>query len=265
MPRPATVLAAGIVLLRAATPSAEAQQSTSTRAADAPDNTKVPEVVVTGSRIRRETFDYPVPVAVIGGDDIRQGGYTVLGDALANLPQALATTGIQNTSGTLFNAGESRVNLRGLGTARTLVLVDGRRHVTGDFQTSAVDLNVIPSSMVERVEAISGGASAVYGSEAIAGVVNIILRKSYQGLLLDVQGGETQKNDGGEWKASAGYGFNFSSNRGHFLVGAEFGKVDAIMQVDRDWAYTLVQLDGCERDPVCVVPLSFLHWRLLGA
>jgi len=120
--------------------------------------TDVQEVVVTGSRIKRESgFDYPVPVAVISGDDIRESGYTAIGDALANLPQSLATTGIQNTSGSLFNAGQSRVNLRGLGSQRTLVLVDGRRHVTGDFQTSAVDLNVIPSSMVERIEAISGG------------------------------------------------------------------------------------------------------------
>src|ERR1700726_2647500 len=105
MRRSATALAAGVVLLRAATPSAHAQESTSTRAADAPDNTKVAEVVVTGSRIRRESgFDYPVPVAVIGGDAIREGGYTFLGDSLAKLPQALATTGIQNTSGSLFAA-----------------------------------------------------------------------------------------------------------------------------------------------------------------
>jgi outer membrane receptor protein involved in Fe transport len=106
MRRQATALAAGIVLLRAALPSAHAQQNTSTHTAEASDNTKVAEVVVTGSRIRRESgFDYPVPVAVIGGDAIRGGGYTFLGDSLANLPQALATTGIQNTSGSLFAAG----------------------------------------------------------------------------------------------------------------------------------------------------------------
>src|SRR5258708_1079593 len=155
MRRPATALAAGIVLLRAALPSAHAQENTSTRAAVASDNTKVAEVVGTGRGMGGgRGLDYGVPGGVIGGDDIREGGYTFLGDSLANLPQSLATTGIQNTSGSLFTAGESRVSLRGLGTQRTLVLVDGRRHVTGDFQTSAVDLNVIPSSMVERVEAI---------------------------------------------------------------------------------------------------------------
>ena len=219
------VAAVGVVLLQAIAAAAE-------------EPTPIQEVVVTGSRIKRESgFDYPVPVAVINGDDIRESGYTAIGDALANLPQSLATTGIQNSSGSLFNAGQSRANLRGLGTQRTLVLVDGRRHVTGDFQTSAVDLNVIPSSMVERIEAISGGASAVYGSEAIAGVVNIILRKNLQGLLLDVEGGQTDQNDGGEWSASAGYGFNFANDRAHFLIGAEYGKTDPIMQVDRDWAF----------------------------
>jgi outer membrane receptor protein involved in Fe transport len=231
-----TALVVGVVLPQGFTPAAYAQTNTSNT--DTSDTTRIQEVVVTGSRIKRESgFDYPVPVAVLSGDDIRESGYTAIGDALANLPQSLATTGIQNTSGSLFNAGQSRANLRGLGTQRTLVLVDGRRHVTGDFQTSAVDLNVIPSSMVERIEAISGGASAVYGSEAIAGVVNIILRKNLDGLLLDVEGGQTQKNDGGEWSASAGYGFKFASDRAHFLIGAEFGKTDPIMRVDRDWAF----------------------------
>ncbi len=254
MRRPTTALAVGVVLLGAITPTAHAQ--TTAGNTESSDNSKLQEIIVTGSRIRRESgFDYPVPVAVLSGDDIRESGYTALGDALANLPQSLATTGIQNTSGSLFNAGQSRANLRGLGTQRTLVLVDGRRHVTGDFQTSAVDLNVIPASMVERIEAISGGASAVYGSEAIAGVVNIILRKNLQGLLLDVEGGQTQKNDGGEWSASAGYGFNFGGDRAHFLIGAELGKTDPIMQIDRDWAFPGVRRNT-SLNPQTIVPAS---------
>src|SRR6185312_16521700 len=119
---------------------------------------------------------------------------------------------------------QSRIDLRGVNSVRTLVLVDGRRHLTGDFRNSSVDLNMIPSTMIERVEAISGGASAVYGSEAIAGVVNIILRKQYEGFQLDLQGGQTAQNDGREWKGSLGYGFNFAADRGHFLFGAEFGR-----------------------------------------
>jgi iron complex outermembrane receptor protein len=262
MRRLATAMVVGVVLLGTTSPTVHAQSTatsgdpaTTTAAAQAPAD-RVQEVVVTGSRIRRGSgFDYPVPVAVLNGDDIRDSGYTTIGDALANLPQSLATTGIQNTSGTLFAAGEARVNLRGLGTQRTLVLVDGRRHVTGDFQTSAVDLNVIPASMVERIEAISGGASAVYGSEAIAGVVNVILRKKLDGLLLDVEGGQTQENDGGEWDASAGYGFNFSDDRAHFLIGAEFAKTDPIMQIDRDWAFPGVRRNTVV-NPQTIIPAS---------
>lgn len=245
----------GVLSLLASMPIAYAQ-ATQDGQKGTPEAEKVSEVVVTGSRIRRQGgFDYPVPVAVMSGKDIENSGYTVLGDALANLPQALNSTSVQNTSGTLFASGESRVDLRGLGDQRTLVLVDGRRHLTGDFRTSAVDLNVIPSTMIDRVEAISGGASAVYGSEAIAGVVNIILRKDYHGLEFDLQGGQTAQNDGKEWKGSVGYGFNFADNRGHFLFGAEFGRVNPILQIDRSWAFP-----GLRRDvnltPEPVIPAS---------
>ncbi|HYM35791.1 MAG TPA: TonB-dependent receptor, partial [Steroidobacteraceae bacterium] len=200
-------------------------------------------------------FDAPTPVAVVDGKAIADSGFTVLGDALTNLPQALVTTNLQNTSGTLFNIGQSRINLRELGSARTLVLVDGRRHLTGDFNTSAVDLNIIPSSMIERVEAISGGASAVYGSEAIAGVVNIILKKKYDGVVLDATGGMTEHDDGKEWKASIGYGMPFAGGRGSFLVGAEYGKVEPVYQVDRSWAFPGVRRDNTVA-PQTIVPAS---------
>ena len=216
----------------------------------------VEEVLITGSRVKRpDGFDYPVPVAVIGGDAINQSGYTQLGDALNNLPQALASTGSQNTSSSLFNSGQERIDLRGVGTSRTLVLVDGRRHLTGDFRTNAVDLNVIPSTMIDRVEAISGGASAVYGSEAIAGVVNVILKHDLQGFVFDLQGGQTQEHDGAEWKSSASYGMHFADDRGNFLIGAEFGKVQPIWQIDRDWAFPGIRRNN-SITPQTVVPAS---------
>jgi iron complex outermembrane recepter protein len=219
--------------LGTATVAQSQEQSQNTSA----DSGNIQEIVVTGSRIKRESFDSPVPLAVIDGEALSQSGFTVLGDALNNLPQGMVNSNLQNTSGTLFNAGQSRVDLRGLGSARTLVLVDGRRHLTGDFRTSAVDLNIIPSTMIERIDAISGGASAVYGSEAIAGVVNIILKHEMDGFEIDVQGGMTGDSDGEEWKTSIGYGTQFADGRGSFLVGAEWGKIDPIMQIDRDWAY----------------------------
>lgn len=216
----------------------------------------IQEVIVTGSRIKRpDTFESAVPLAVIDGAALKSSGFTVLGDAMVNLPQSLASTNNQSSSGTLFNAGQSRVDLRGLGSARTLVLVNGRRHLTGDFRTSAVDLNMIPSTMIDRIDAISGGASAVYGSDAIAGVVNVILKTKMDGFEFDAQGGMTGDSDGEEWKASLGYGLPFADGRGSFLIGAEFGKVEPIMQIDRDWAYPGIRRNTL-LNPQTVVPAS---------
>jgi iron complex outermembrane recepter protein len=249
--RPLAALAAGIAASLINTPQAHAQESenASIRSGD------IQEIIVTGSRIKRSSFDSPVPLAVIDGEALAQSGFTVLGDALNNLPQGLVNSNLQNTSGTLFNAGQSRVDLRGLGSARTLVLVDGRRHLTGDFRTSAVDLNIIPSTMIERIDAISGGASAVYGSEAISGVVNIILKHHMEGFEMDVQGGMTGDSDGEEWKTSLGYGTGFADGRGSFLIGAEWAHVDPIYQIDRDWAYPGVRRDNTVA-PQTIVPAS---------
>jgi iron complex outermembrane receptor protein len=194
-------------------------------------------------------------VAVISGQTISDSGFTVLGDALSNLPQALNTTNIQNTSGTLFNAGQSRVDLRALSSARTLVLVDGRRHLTGDFRTSAVDLNMIPASMIDEIEAISGGASAVYGSEAIAGVVNIKLRKEFRGLELDFLGGATSESDGEEGKISGIYGREWADGRGSLMFGGEWGHAKPIFQRDRDWAYPGIRRNTAV-NPQTVIPAS---------
>src|SRR5690349_2237869 len=202
-----TAILAAFVVAFVLPPEARAQQ-TNPQSQSSSTDAPVQEVLITGSRVKRpDGFDYPVPVAVIGGDAINDSGFTVLGDALNNLPQALSTTGLQNSSGSLFNAGQSRIDLRGVNSVRTLVLVDGRRHLTGDFRNSSVDLNMIPSTMIDRIEAISGGASAVYGSEAIAGVVNIILKKQLDGAVVDVQAGITSEGDGEEYKAAIGYGF----------------------------------------------------------
>src|SRR5262249_2446036 len=111
------------------------------------------------------------------------------------------------------------------------------RYITGDFRSSAVDLNMIPQTMIERVEAISGGASAVYGSEAIAGVLNVTLKKKLDGVLVDVDAGQTTYGDGEEWRGGLAYGSSFAGGRGSFLIGAEAGKTQPIWQVDRDWAF----------------------------
>lgn len=194
---------------------------------------EVGEIVVTGSRIRRDTFDAPLPLATVSADQIREAGNVILGDTLMEVTTINASSNAQNTSSTLFNSGQARVDIRGLGASRTLVLMDGRRHVNGDTQSPAVDLNMIPSLMIERVEVQPGGVSAVYGSDAIAGVVNLIMKKSYDGLQLDVQGGISQQNDGAEFIAGAIWGKKFMDDRLSVVVGAEIGRQEPIMQVDR--------------------------------
>ncbi len=219
-------------------------------------NTTFDEIVVTGSRIKRaDEFDAPIPLTVVSSDAVQDAGSTILGDVLGNLPQVLVGMSVQNSSTTLFNTGQSRVDLRGLGSARTLLLVDGRRHLTGDFRTSSVDLNLIPSTMIDRVEVISGGASAVYGSEAISGVVNVLLKKNLDGATIDVQAGITAEGDGAEYKAAAGYGFAFAEDRGSVVLGAEIGSVHPIYQIDRDWAYPGVRRDTTQT-PQPIIPQS---------
>src|SRR5215813_10290270 len=144
----------------------------------------IQEVVVTGSRIAQPNLETTSPVTQMTADDIAVTGVTRVEDLVNQLPQAFAA---QN--GTVSNGatGTATVNLRGLGSARTLVLIDGRRMPYGGVSaaSAAADLNQIPTAMVERVEVLTGGASAVYGSDAIAGVVNFIMKKDFEGIQFD--------------------------------------------------------------------------------
>jgi outer membrane receptor protein involved in Fe transport len=202
-------------------------------AAAAASSVDVGEIVVTGSRIRRDTFDTPLPMASVNDQQIRQSGNTVLGDILNDLPQIEINSTAQNTSNTLFQSGEARVDIRGLGSNRTLVLMDGRRLPIGDASNPAVDLNLIPALMIDRVDVLPGGQSAVYGSEAIAGVVNLIMKKKFDGWQFDIQGGTSQHWDGQQSTIGVMYGRSFNDDRGHVLIGAEYGKEEAIFQKDR--------------------------------
>src|SRR5690606_6492574 len=141
-------------------------------------------ILVTGSRISRPDLESASPVAVVGAEEIGlQAGSSNIENVLNDLPQVVATTSsTSNNPG----GGVATVNLRGLGSARTLVLVDGRRYVSYDV-SQIVDLNTVPSALVERVEVLTGGRSAVYGSDAIAGVVNFVLRRDFEGFEVNSQ------------------------------------------------------------------------------
>ena len=148
------------------------------------------QIVVTGSRIRRPNLESVVPITSLSGEQFFQRGQTNIGDTLNDLPQLRSTFAQQNPGLGIGIAGLNLLDLRGLGTARTLVLVNGRRHVAADILNNAVspDVNTIPNDLIERVDIVTGGNSAVYGSDAIAGVVNFVLQAAnFDGLQLRAQ------------------------------------------------------------------------------
>jgi len=177
----------------------------------------VDELVVTGSRIARPNYEQPTPITTITQEALQNSGTTSLGDVLAQLP-ALASTGtVRANSDSGANVGGlSFPDLRSLGTSRTLTLVNGQRHVGGDAGDTAVDLNTIPTALVDRVDVITGGASAIYGSDAVSGVINIILKDNFEGLQLDLQGGQPLNGSYGQnYSLSVTGGRNFADDRGN--------------------------------------------------
>ena len=158
-------------------------------AADQPAASTVQEVVVTGSRIPHPGLTSVSPLTTVGAQDIKLQGVQNVEDLINSLPQAFADFGAMESNGA---TGTATVDLRNLGDKRTLVLVDGKRLQPGDPASLVADLNSIPSALVDRIEIVTGGASAVYGSDAIAGVVNFIMKKDFEGLRIDVQYGFDQ-------------------------------------------------------------------------
>ncbi len=156
------------------------------------DETQLDEVVVTGSRIPQTNLTTTSPVTQVTGEDIDVAGVTRVEDLISQLPQAFAA---QNSTVSNGASGTATVSLRNLGSSRTLVLIDGRRMGYGSPNDDAADLNQIPEQLVERVEVLTGGASAVYGSDAVAGVVNFIMKKNFEGLQIDAQYGFYQHNN----------------------------------------------------------------------
>ncbi len=191
------------------------------------------ELVVTGSRIPRPEVDKAAPVTVVGRAQIEASGKAGIGDVLQMLPEQGNAMNAQVNNG---GDGAQRVDLRSLGAGRTLVLVNGRRHVAGGTgANSTVDLNTIPTQAVERVEVLKDGASAIYGSDAIAGVVNIITKKDYAGTEVNVFSGISQHGDGLFYDVSATTGQ--ASARGNILFSAGFFKQTPAWAGDRKFSY----------------------------
>jgi outer membrane receptor protein involved in Fe transport len=236
-------------------------------AQDTAGATELDTVVVTGSRIKQANLESSSPVTQVTAADIESQGVTRIEDLINQLPQAFAA---QNATVSNGASGTATVNLRGLGASRTLVLVDGRRMPYGGVTQSAADLNQIPSQLIERVEVLTGGASAIYGSDAISGVVNFITKKDFEGVevsgqysfyqhkndfggpgavkLRDVIAGRAATNpaqfalppnnvtDGFGREASLLVGISTEDGRGNFTAYAGWMENDEILQRDRDFS-----------------------------
>lgn len=191
-------------------------------------------IIVTGSRIARQEIDAPIPVAVVNAESIKQSGAGNIQDILNELPQVGIGTSRTNTNFATGANGVATVDLRNMGESRTLVLVNGRRFVPGLAGDSAVDINNIPTDFVERVDVITGGASAVYGSEAIAGVVNFILKDKFEGISLRAQGGLTGKGDNPRYLISGTAGTSFGADdRGNVMVNVTYDRDEGLFSRKR--------------------------------
>lgn len=189
-------------------------------------------IVVTGSRIRRRDLESSGPTTVVSSEEFKLSGAVNVEQVVNTLPQVVpGATAFSNNPG----AGIATLDLRGLGNQRTLVLVNDRRYVFFD-PTQTVDLNNIPQFLIESVDVVTGGASAVYGSDAVAGVVNFRLRQDLQGVTMGGQYAITERGDGARWNLNAALGTEFADGAGHVTIFGDYFKREAIFQAERDFS-----------------------------
>lgn len=214
----AAVGVAGPALAQNAAPAQGSQQNPQT----------LQTIVVTGSRVRRVDLETANPVTTVSAAEIQNSGKVTLGDLVQDLPQVTGSpqnTRVNNGGGT----GGTFANLRGLGSGRTLILVDGHRVLNND-------LNTIPTDMVERIEVLNDGGAVTYGSDAIGGVINFILKKNYQGAQFTLNYGISDRDDGE--RTGANFMFGQTSDKGSIIAGVDYNKFDGISSANRSWSKT---------------------------
>ncbi len=210
-------------------------------AQDGQDATSVDEIVVTGSRIPRADVVSNSPVSVISAEEITRSGSKEIEQIINTMPQVVAGFGAQSNNP---GNGTATVDLRNLGAVRTLVLLNGRR-VVGSTNDGVVDLNMIPPSLVARVEVATGGASAVYGSDAMAGVVNFIMKDDFEGVELGAQYGVTQHGDSARVNIDLTVGTNFADGRGNIVTYLNYFDREQTVGAARDHASRFL-VDGLD-------------------
>lgn len=211
------------------------------------ETTEVEEIVVTGSRIRRSATTAPTPLIQVTREDIDRSGEANVIDFLADVPALQFSQVPEDTTGANLNdGGLSLLNLRNLGAARTLTLVDGRRHVGSQPNTLAVDIDTIPRLLIESVEIITGGAASVYGADAVSGVANFILKDDYEGLEVDSAWAQINQDGQSSERLSALWGRNFFHDTLNVYLTGEYKTNDEVQDKDVDWrreGWTLITND----------------------
>ena len=246
-------------------------QSTTTPQAASDEAAPAEAIVVTGSRIQAPNLTAISPVTSVTNADIKATGTQRTEDLLNSLPQVFAAQSSYLSNG---STGTATVNLRGLGASRTLVLINGRRLMPGDPGSSAADLNFVPASMVKRIDVLTGGASATYGADAVAGVVNFVMDNNYEGFKIDANYGVYQHNnrskitpplldaraaafsgyayprgsvaDGGQFDGTLSFGTKFGDDRGHAMAYVGYRRADPILQRNRDYSACTIQNTGAK-------------------
>lgn len=215
--------------------SAMTASAASVLPASAQESTTLERVVVTGSRIQRANLTEPTAVTTVDSEVIQQSGLINVADILRTVPSfGVSALSSANSNFLTSSSGINTLQLRNLEEDRTLVLVNGRRHVAGVPGSAAVDFNTIPVEMVERVEIITGGASAVYGSDALAGVINVILKKNFEGLNATYQHGEATEGGAIQNRGTLTLGSNFADGRGNAVVSLTFSEDKGLLSRERD-------------------------------
>lgn len=230
-------------------------------------------IVVTGSRIARPELESAAPVTTLSSDILTESGNTAAGDIIQYVPALFSSTSsdLSATRGTLL--GGTQLDLRSLGAVRTLVLVNGRRHVAGSSGTAVVDVDTIPTILLERVDVLTGGASSVYGSDAVSGVVNYILKRDFEGLTLNAQAGISERGDAGDYSLSGAYGINFNEGRGNVTIAGQYNRSNAISYGDRSYlrggqrldddANPALRFQAADLTPALVAAGAFLGQTIL--
>lgn len=207
------------------------------KAAHAPQ--AIPEpIVVTGTRIPAARVKSAMPVRVVDVKSAARFGRTSAYDALISEPAIGAGVGLGNAFGQPWDAGVSSISLRNLGANRSLTLIDGMRRVSGSARSSAVDLTMVPAAMIDRIEILTGGATAIYGADAVTGAVNVITKQQVEGVNLSATQGISAQGDAGESTVSLATGTGFASERGSIAIGATYSRVAPLDYARRYRTYT---------------------------